>query len=641
MSLDDSLDELLDLMEDLDDSESSAATELREWPTFSEEFRWGDRVAGHYHFERVIYESQDKAVLLVRHRNVDRQFAMKVLPPGPSSDPEAVARLREEARATSVLGHHNIVFVTDFGHSSRVGHYYVMEYLNGETLSSRLLGGMAESLDVVLNVAACAGSALASVHELGIVHRDVRPTNLVSHRVGERESWKLLDFGRSSDVVDSDEVIGMFDSPLYVAPELAEGGEVGPAADQFSLAATLFHALFGEPPWPERTWTTSVSERWCVPVIPEPPPQLEPVADELSRVLLEALAPDPENRFAGVDDFVAAFQRASGVSREPTLAPDDVPEALRVADGDRCATTIAVDVSYSSDTSEIDPGQSSQSLEVSVADIRSVRPVFEMTFKSARRMRREWRRNIIGWSVFVPTRRRLSKGSPVTIRLDYEPTRQSASFPGRVTGRRSHPAPGLAVEIEAGHRNALHEFVSSLEVASFGPEAVVEPTDRWPDSRLGNDERFLLSKVTEPTTVGALRQLCANLPLPVDDVLGRLEEKKLLRVLGEGPQRQATPQEPQTTADDVASVLERADVLRDQGNFMAEIETLRVAAERYENPALLHRLAFARLRFKGDLQGALENLQRAVELDPTNDEYVSALESVKKFSQYGQQPDTP
>ena len=605
-----------------------------------QQLQYGDWLTENCSLERILYEGEGKMVLLVRHHKVDRVFAMKLLPTSSHADERAIQRFEEEARETSLLGHENIVYVTDFGFRPGLGHYYLMEYLNGETLASRLLGGKPEPLEVVLNVAACAGAGLAAVHDHSLVHRDVRPSNLMSHRQGKQETWKVLDFGRSTKVVGTHEALPLFDEPLYVAPEVAMGTKAGPAADQFSLAATLFHVLYGTPPWPDRSWATALPQHWHLPVIPTEPSS--EIHERLTQVLLRALAVDPRNRFASMDDFVAAMHSASGATRRASVPPVDVREANSLAAGLSEGVSLAVDLSFEASGSGNEEPSSpeadtSGSVEVAVAELPGLNLILTMSFKSARRLRREWRRNMIGGGIFVPTARRLETGSPVVVMVEYLPTGAAASFPGKVAGRESDPAPGLAVEIDASYRQAMHDFVSKLQLNAFDPQTVVQATTDPPrNDRLTADEKFLFSKLDHPRTIGELRRLFANLPVPVEDLVARLEEKGWLRVLG--AEERATPNtgEVDTVAEakDVRSVLRRAEYLREQGNYLAEIETLHLASERYEDTDLLLRLAFAKLQFQGDLPGAIAVLERAVALDPDDDRSAQALDGVRRFAAY-------
>ena len=291
----------------------------------------GDAIGENYIVERVLEQRAGATVLLVKHRFVERLFTMKLLPNELAANKDHVSRFKDEARATSMIGHENIVFVTDFGRSNRFGFYYVMEYLDGEPLDLILHRATRLNAQAALNIALCAGSALSAVHDLGIVHRDVRPNNLMSHRGDGEQTWKLLDFGLSSKVVRAQDAITLYEDPRYVAPEITVGDQITARADQFALAAVLYHVLFGNAPWPNRTWTSATPDQWTEPETSDE--LIREVGPYLRRILVRAMSADPKDRFESVDEFISAFQRASGRSRRATIPPMDVEEAARALAG--------------------------------------------------------------------------------------------------------------------------------------------------------------------------------------------------------------------------------------------------------------------------------------------------------------------
>ena len=188
------------------------------------------------------------AVYLARDDELDRHVAVKVLRPlfaagNPSA--ELIERFRREARAVALVSHPNVVKVFDQGIQDDVP-YLVMELVNGPTLSSRLAGGPLP-LREVRTLGIQIASALAAAHAAGVVHRDVKPSNVLQAEAG---SWKLADFGIAHTADSSLTITGQFlGTPSFAAPEALEGRAVGPAADVYSLAATLHAALTGEPPY--------------------------------------------------------------------------------------------------------------------------------------------------------------------------------------------------------------------------------------------------------------------------------------------------------------------------------------------------------------------------------------------------------
>ncbi len=607
----------------------------------------GDAIGENYEVERVLDERTSSTVVLVRHRFVERLFTIKLLPTELASDADHVARFKDEARATSMIGHENIVFVTDFGRSTRFGFYYVMEYLDGETLEKRLERADRLNAQAALEIALCAGSALAAVHELGIVHRDICPRNLMSHKGDGEETWKLLDFGLSSKVVRAQEAITLYEDPRYVAPEIAVGAEITELADQFSLAAVLYHVLFGEPPWPNRTWTSATPESWTEPETTDD--LIREVGPHLRRLLIRALSAAPEDRFPSVDAFVAAFQRASGRSRRATIPPIDIGEATRALAGYEAATYVTIGTTFDSEVSEGSVADDEEfpdppSVEISLDMLSSARPKITMSFQTAARLRREWRRNLLGGGVFVPTEKSLAPGTSIVLGLRFAPTGAEATFPAKVVEFVNESPCGLAIQLNPDLHEALHAFLYELDLGLLEANTIITPLrPLTEDAELTSDEVFLLSRLPQATTVGRLRAMFTSLPMDLEDVVARLTDKGWISVGAAARKRIAsragTPLQnqaikgPTTERDDfVRLTLERADFFRSQGNFMAEIETLQLAAGRYAEPEFHYRIALSRVQFLNDFPGAVEAMRKAVEFAPNVAKYCKALEELEKLT---------
>jgi hypothetical protein len=449
----------------------------------------------------------------------------------------------------------------------------------------------------------------------------------MSHRDDEdAEKWKLLGFGRSSKFFNVRDAHFLKDPPVYVAPEVAVGTGVGPGADQFALAATVFHCAFGRPPWIDRSWDSARPEKWTIPQAPFGS-DLGAAARDVYEVLSRGLAAVPEKRFPSIEHLLTALQKASRVSRRPSISPIDATELDTVSGGHPGAVSVSVEPSAANIDQER-PG----SVEVSVEDLVG-RAKVRMSFRSARRLRREWRRNIVGGGVFVPTSLVLDEGKPVVVTIEFLPSSRSTRFNGSVMGHEVEPVRGLAVEIEPADRDGIHEFISQLQLGAFDARAVIQRSEKNPaPGEVGGDEKFVLSKVSQPRSMGALRQAFSNLPFALDDVVARLEEAGWVRVLGATNRASPSGEHlvmPPSDEDLVESVVRRAAFLRSQGNFLAEIETLEIAADRYQSAVLLHRLAFSRLQFRRDFESAVRDLERAVVFDPSNRECATALESLR------------
>lgn len=253
------------------------------------------------------------AVYLARHTKLDKQVAIKLLPALPAKMPEFVARFEREMRAAGRLEHPAIVRTTDAGEVDGV-HYLVMEAIDGLDLSriARSAGQM--SIADACDVARQAALGLAHAHENGIVHRDVKPSNLMLDADGQ---LRILDFGLaqvgmwergSAEITTVGQLMGTLD---YMAPEQAErGGAVDYRADLYSLGATLFRLLSGRPPLaaaPDMTpleklrlLSTHSAPQLSI-LRPDTPPQL-------SKLIGSLLARNPDERPASASHAAEMLQ---------------------------------------------------------------------------------------------------------------------------------------------------------------------------------------------------------------------------------------------------------------------------------------------------------------------------------------------
>ncbi|MBI5545154.1 MAG: protein kinase [Deltaproteobacteria bacterium] len=237
------------------------------------------------------------------HPVIGKKVAIKVLAPSVCTDPEVVERFVQEARSVNHIGHPNIVDVFAFGQLEDGRQYFVMEMLEGETLSDRLRRGkptLAEAAEILIQVA----EALEATHEAQIVHRDLKPANvfLVSQR--GRQTVKLLDFGIAKLVCEPQQlpehtpetrtgvVLG---TPGFMSPEQCRGLPVGPAADVYALGAIAYELILGRPPFEAKSSVDLLLQH--VGSLPPRPRELWPkVPSRLERLLLDMLAKEAADR---------------------------------------------------------------------------------------------------------------------------------------------------------------------------------------------------------------------------------------------------------------------------------------------------------------------------------------------------------
>lgn len=280
--------------------------------TLSDRYRIVSRIAGGGMGE--VYRGHD---LLL-----DRKVAVKVLMPSLASDPELVERFKAEARAAARLNHPNVVSVYDWGSDDDRTYFMVMEYVAGTDLRDVIVGrgpmDPADACEIVADVC----DALHAAHSNGLVHRDVKPENVLIARDG---TVKVADFGIAA-LADSDRTLpgaGILGTLRYIAPEQAAGGKATAASDIWSAGALLYELLTGSPPH-GGTGAELLRRRAEEPV--QIPSQLEPeVPAQLDDVVLRSCAVDPADRFFDVGAMASALRDASAI-----LGPRTRPRVLDV-----------------------------------------------------------------------------------------------------------------------------------------------------------------------------------------------------------------------------------------------------------------------------------------------------------------------
>ena len=228
-----------------------------------------------------------------------RSVAVKLLPTGRAGDEAFLARFRAEARYAASLSHPGIARVYDYGESAEFGGaYLVMELVNGEPLSAILAGAGRLSPDATLDIVSQAARALDAAHQAGIVHRDIKPGNLL---VAAGGTTKITDFGiatavaaaQASHLTETGMVMG---TAMYVSPEQATGAQVTEASDIYSLGVVAYECLAGHPPFTASEPLAIAFAHKHEPVPALPPDVPQPVSD----LVYHMLAKTPPERPASV-----------------------------------------------------------------------------------------------------------------------------------------------------------------------------------------------------------------------------------------------------------------------------------------------------------------------------------------------------
>jgi serine/threonine protein kinase len=263
---------------------------------------------GRYGVVRLLGEGAMGRVLLAHDPILDRDVALKHLRADlqlPRDVRSALlTRMRHEARAAARVAHPNLVVLHDMGEDDELGLFLVFEYVVGPTLKARLVDG-ALLTEEAARLARELGAALTRAHEAGVLHRDVKPENVMLSPGG----GKITDFGIAR-VPDSTLTHhgGLLGTPAYSAPETFNGGDFSPASDQFALAATLYEAVSGRRAFPGDD-AVSVATKIKT-EDPSPCAAQVGLPEGVDHALLRAMARAPGDRFPSCEAFGDALSRA-------------------------------------------------------------------------------------------------------------------------------------------------------------------------------------------------------------------------------------------------------------------------------------------------------------------------------------------
>ncbi|MBX3250840.1 MAG: protein kinase [Myxococcales bacterium] len=279
----------------------------------------GRTLSGRYVIEERIGAGGMSTVYRAKHEVVGRDVAVKFLSPELAFEPANRTRFLREARAANRINHEHIIDITDFGETEDALVYLVMEYLDGIPLSQAIADGPM-AVERALRITRQVGKALARAHELGVIHRDVKPDNIYLLHGYEGDFAKLLDFGLAQmkgelRVTATGTVFG---TPEYIAPEQARGANLGPTADLYSFGCVLFEMLTGRLPF------TGSTPDLILKHLREPPrPPSHHVANlspEIDALVLSLLEKRPDDRLSSAHELVEIVTRMLGEMR-PSVTP--------------------------------------------------------------------------------------------------------------------------------------------------------------------------------------------------------------------------------------------------------------------------------------------------------------------------------
>ena len=305
---------------------------------------------GRYELRNQIARGGTAQVYLARDLLLDRPVALKVLFPELSSDSSFVERFRREAQAAANLSHPNIVPVFDWGESERT-YFIVMEHIDGEPLSAIIRNQAPLPALRAASIAADIAKALSYAHRHGVVHRDVKPGNVLITRDGQ---VKVADFGIARAVGSDDNVTQtglVMGTATYFSPEQAQGLGVDGRSDVYSLGVVIYEMVTGRAPFVADTPVAIAYKH--VSESPVPPRELDSrVPAPLEAIIMRAMAKSPAERYATAEDLHADLQRfmqgapvlaplvASGIATE-TFSPGSTTTVLLAPPGGATTSVVA------------------------------------------------------------------------------------------------------------------------------------------------------------------------------------------------------------------------------------------------------------------------------------------------------------
>ncbi|MBX9685643.1 MAG: serine/threonine protein kinase, partial [Candidatus Obscuribacterales bacterium] len=275
----------------------------------------GKKIGDKYEIEDVLSRGGMGVIYRARHLLLDRPVAIKCIAEVLTYDPSMWKRFEQEAKSASLLNHPNIITIHDFGVTADGDLYLVMEYLEGASLNDfiELNGQLSERTCAKIFTQVC--DALQSAHGMGILHRDLKPTNIFISSTSRGPHVKVLDFGLAKAMVPranarekitrTGECMG---TPDYMSPEQSRGIKVDQRSDIYSCGVCMFEALTGTLPFTSEDMMQILSRQ-----ISEKPPSFKEIAPqkkiskEMEGIVMKCLEKDPQKRFESMAELHAAL----------------------------------------------------------------------------------------------------------------------------------------------------------------------------------------------------------------------------------------------------------------------------------------------------------------------------------------------
>jgi eukaryotic-like serine/threonine-protein kinase len=300
-------------------------------------------VAGRYRLERRLGAGGMSTVFLANDTVLERAVAVKLLAEHLADDDAFVARFRREALAAARLQHPNVVQVFDSGHDAESGrHYIVMEYVDGPSCADLLRENSELDVDESVQILRDACQGLDYAHRAGVVHRDVKPGNLLITK--EMHTTKIADFGiaKAAELTRITQVGSVLGTAAYLSPEQAHGDEAGPSSDIYSLGVCAYQFLTGRLPheYGSLTELALKQQQDSITPITSLRPEVPRELDEAVRLCLER---EPERRYGSALQFALALDaglhgETTEVTRQLSLEDPGATRSMRHDELDTAAT---------------------------------------------------------------------------------------------------------------------------------------------------------------------------------------------------------------------------------------------------------------------------------------------------------------
>jgi len=292
---------------------------------------------GRYRIQRKLGAGGMADVYLAEDQELGRRVAIKILNGRHANDDQFIERFRREAKNAAALNHPNIVSIYDRGEAEDT-YYIAMEFLDGRTLKELIVSRGAAPINVAIEYARQILSALRFAHRHGIVHRDIKPHNVLVDAEGR---VKVTDFGiaraGTSQMTETGSIVG---TAQYLSPEQARGGEIDQRSDLYSLGIVLYELLTGKTPFDGETPVEIAMKHLSN--APQPPSKLRPdIPPELDMVVLRALAKNPDDRYQSADEMEADLERVARGARVSAATVDSATQVLRRPAAAAAATAAA------------------------------------------------------------------------------------------------------------------------------------------------------------------------------------------------------------------------------------------------------------------------------------------------------------